>query len=836
MKILNHKTGNARHALAYNEDKVEAGLALVLASTFNLPRGEQKILVESEVASVIEAHNARPNKIEAFGTKTFFPISPEVKERGNTLALAMEQFTNRKHLKTKAKTFQHLKFSFHPNDKNKLSNRTMRQITERVIKELGYAENPYIIYRHIDTEHPHVHVVLSRVNLQGDLASDSFDGLKFRNLERIIAQEFELTPSFKQLLTDQGVRKTQKWEGARMDRTGEQSLKLYVQTAVLEAMLGNPPLNIFVERLERRGVHIVHREIKREAKIYHGISYKINPNLLKANLKDIGLPGENFYENYQKGILNGKTIDQIIEQSGQYLLNKRGIPEFATEGRVLPELKPYSFRASSLGPMYQFESLTRIVKGIDNNSLKSITVANKEFNKVKNFTASENKEESSLIMAIEHKMENPILKILIDHPALKERIKAKILPEDQVYIDTLAKVKESRQAQSLERQYEGMYLRNTGTKATDETKKLFGYLVTKDYASLNRHLALLLENDKVGPDYKSIELFNLPKKTAELIYQLHVKTQARLEDQYNYFVLATGEDPYLEQRLIIESLASQDWNEFNRLLKQTSLPSEYLERLLETRVLPEATKTLVNDLISAVSSDVQRQDAFLTIDQLLSQFKAATHKEPSEGTMKVIEFIAVANHSAILKLIEEYQFYPDNLKPEVSLAVVFNALLPEEILDAIVVKGQTESKQINTSTAESKFKEAISTLDIEQVWERIMKDRNTIDYRSIDYKTILTIAPLDRNLYHYLLYKNYNLQENKDVAMHVAELLDSGISPHNRQEFAVEIDSKQKAIREHERKTQALRAFENKTELKGPSQQIPDTKNGLELRPEKPPQ
>lgn len=59
----------------------------------------------------------------------------------------------------------------------------LKAIGEDYIKQMGYGENPYLIYFHQDTEHNHIHIVSTRVNKNGEKVDDSFE--KKRSLETI---------------------------------------------------------------------------------------------------------------------------------------------------------------------------------------------------------------------------------------------------------------------------------------------------------------------------------------------------------------------------------------------------------------------------------------------------------------------------------------------------------------------------------------------------------------------------------------------------------------------------------------------------------------------------
>ncbi len=42
------------------------------------------------------------------------------------------------------------------------------------MKTLGYENQPFAVYRHFDKEHPHIHIVSSQINSDGNKISDSY--------------------------------------------------------------------------------------------------------------------------------------------------------------------------------------------------------------------------------------------------------------------------------------------------------------------------------------------------------------------------------------------------------------------------------------------------------------------------------------------------------------------------------------------------------------------------------------------------------------------------------------------------------------------------------------
>lgn len=67
----------------------------------------------------------------------------------------------------KAQVVGHISLSFHKNDTPKLSDNLMRELAAAYMKRMGITDTQYIVARHSDTEHPHLHIVYNRVRYTG---------------------------------------------------------------------------------------------------------------------------------------------------------------------------------------------------------------------------------------------------------------------------------------------------------------------------------------------------------------------------------------------------------------------------------------------------------------------------------------------------------------------------------------------------------------------------------------------------------------------------------------------------------------------------------------------
>lgn len=67
----------------------------------------------------------------------------------------------------------HISLNPHPDDK--LTDEQLEYIGKEYIRELGYGNQPFVIFKHEDIEREHIHIVSLRVDTQGKKINDSFE-------------------------------------------------------------------------------------------------------------------------------------------------------------------------------------------------------------------------------------------------------------------------------------------------------------------------------------------------------------------------------------------------------------------------------------------------------------------------------------------------------------------------------------------------------------------------------------------------------------------------------------------------------------------------------------
>ena len=97
-------------------------------------------------------------------------------------ASVIQSFIAQSKLKPKiSKPVAHISLDFSAQDKGRLTDKFMVGVAHEYLYKMGYADTQYIIARHHDTDHPHIHLVINRIDNEGNRISDKNE--KLRNIK-----------------------------------------------------------------------------------------------------------------------------------------------------------------------------------------------------------------------------------------------------------------------------------------------------------------------------------------------------------------------------------------------------------------------------------------------------------------------------------------------------------------------------------------------------------------------------------------------------------------------------------------------------------------------------
>ncbi len=79
------------------------------------------------------------------------------------------------------KPVAHFVLAFSPHDAERINDKMLERIVRDYLQRMGYDDNQFVAFRHFDKEHPHVHIIVNRVNNRGKCTKDSHE--KDRNVK-----------------------------------------------------------------------------------------------------------------------------------------------------------------------------------------------------------------------------------------------------------------------------------------------------------------------------------------------------------------------------------------------------------------------------------------------------------------------------------------------------------------------------------------------------------------------------------------------------------------------------------------------------------------------------
>ncbi len=223
-----------RGALRYNLEKVKKGVAEILDHSF-ASTSEKTILTEIQMVRI-----QRPN---------------------------LKKF------------FYHTSINFPPSED--LANDKMKQIGLDYLQANGFTQHQYIMFRHYDADHPHLHILVNRIGYDGSVLSDSNDYARSEKVLRELEKKYNLAQVASSTQARQ--RAVTKDELEMMKRTNTPSQKLKLQTIIQKILQDKPRLTTeqFIKALHKHKINVLFNQAS--TGYVSGISYGYEGVVIKGN-------------------------------------------------------------------------------------------------------------------------------------------------------------------------------------------------------------------------------------------------------------------------------------------------------------------------------------------------------------------------------------------------------------------------------------------------------------------------------------------------------------------------------------------------------------------------
>ncbi len=88
-----------------------------------------------------------------------------------------------------------LHISLNPDPKDNVSDDKFREMAEQYMREMGYGEQPFVVFKHTDTSRSHIHIVSVCVDEEGKKISDKFEKMRSMNVCRELEKQHGLIPA-----------------------------------------------------------------------------------------------------------------------------------------------------------------------------------------------------------------------------------------------------------------------------------------------------------------------------------------------------------------------------------------------------------------------------------------------------------------------------------------------------------------------------------------------------------------------------------------------------------------------------------------------------------------
>lgn len=137
----------------------------------------------------------------------------------------------------------------------RLDNDQWLAIATDYISGMGYENCQYVVYRHHDQDHDHVHLAICRIQItDGKTVNDSWEKRRAETLIRSLEQQYQLEsvqPSWEKLEAAPTTG-----EMRRFERTGELPVRVRLQAQIDQAAEENLSIAHFIHQLKAQGIQI----------------------------------------------------------------------------------------------------------------------------------------------------------------------------------------------------------------------------------------------------------------------------------------------------------------------------------------------------------------------------------------------------------------------------------------------------------------------------------------------------------------------------------------------------------------------------------------------------
>ena len=235
-----------------------------------------------------------------------------------TIAASMQGQADDKPGRKLSNPVYHISLNFAREDGARLTDELMAEIAREYMRRMGIVNTQYIVCRHTDTAHPHLHIVANRVDNDGRTISDSNDSRRSVDICRALTNEY-------------GLHIANGKEKVRRDRLrGKDRVRHRIYDAVRTALTTNRSWSELDKSLSRQGIQIRFRYDTSRGKIigisftadgctfsgskidrtmsYYALDQRLGGCLLEADEQRISTDSERFRQRFAALAQSGRLV------------------------------------------------------------------------------------------------------------------------------------------------------------------------------------------------------------------------------------------------------------------------------------------------------------------------------------------------------------------------------------------------------------------------------------------------------------------------------------------------------------------------------------------------
>jgi hypothetical protein len=223
----------------------------------------------------------------------------------------------RKYNPNLGKAVGHIALSWSVNDAAKLTDEVMVMLAKQYLQKMEIQDTQYLIVKHRDKDHPHIHIVYNRVNNNGKTISDNFQ--KQRNVQ--VAKDMTLKHG---LYLSPG-----KEQVNRQQLKGQDKVKYELFDAIRSAGKKVKNINELKQALVKQGI-VTHLKYKGGSNEIQGISFS------KGNYK---FKGSEIDRSLSYGKLNQAIAQNVQHEKIEQLRRQKSVPKVSMSSQTFNQPK-----------------------------------------------------------------------------------------------------------------------------------------------------------------------------------------------------------------------------------------------------------------------------------------------------------------------------------------------------------------------------------------------------------------------------------------------------------------------------------------------------------------